>query len=231
MPAKRKKTAAKQKKKKVSGKKRQAGKNKAAKKKTVKKAIKKNHKKSKVAARRKSTAKKAKLKTTKVKKKLKSKKALKKPAKASTIKKAKSQKAAAKPKSAKTSKKKTAPRLKVVRGKLDPTLLKFKEKLISERNDLLRMIASSQEIERNVGDISFSNEIDLASSLEGREMAFQLSSRERNELRLMDDALYKMSIGTYGICESCSKKIGLKRLHIMPLTPLCIDCQESTEVS
>jgi len=234
MPAKRKKTAAKQKKKKVSGKKRQAGKNKAAKKKTVKKAITKNRKKSKAAARRKSTAKKAKLKTNKVKKKLKSKKALKKPAKASTIKKAKSQKSATKPKkpqSAKTSKKKTAPRLKVVRGKLDPALLKFKEKLISERNDLLRMIASSQEIERNVGDIAFSNEIDLASSLEGREMAFQLSSRERNELRLMEDALYKMSIGTYGICESCSKKIGLKRLHIMPLTPLCIDCQESTEVS
>ena len=162
---------------------------------------------------------------------MKSKKALKKPAKASTVKKAKSQKSATKPKSAKTSKEKTAPRLKVVRGKLDPALLKFKEKLISERNDLLRMIASSQEIERNVEDITFSNEIDLASSLEGREMAFQLSSRERNELRLMDDALYKMSIGTYGICESCSKKIGLKRLHIMPLTPLCIDCQESTEVS
>ena len=230
MPAKRKKTAAKQKKKKVSGKKRQAGKNKTAKKKTVKKAIKKNLKKSKAAGRRKSTAKKAKLKTSKVKKKLKSKKALKKPAKARTTKKAKSQKAATKPKSAKTSKKKTAPPLKVVRGKLDPALLKFKEKLISERNDLLRMIASSQEIERNVGDIAFSNEIDLASSLEGREMAFQLSSRERNELRLMDDALYKMSIGTYGICESCSKKIGLKRLHIMPLTPLCIDCQESAEV-
>lgn len=231
MPAKRKKTAAKQKKKKVPGKKRQAGKNKSAKKKTVKKAIKKNQKKSKAAAQKKSTAKKTKLKTNEVKKKLKSKKALKKPAKASTVKKAKSQKSATKPKSAKTSKEKTAPRLKVVRGKLDPALLKFKEKLISERNDLLRMIASSQEIERNVEDITFSNEIDLASSLEGREMAFQLSSRERNELRLMDDALYKMSIGTYGICESCSKKIGLKRLHIMPLTALCIDCQESTEVS
>lgn len=231
MPVKRKKTATKQKRKKVSGKKRQAGKKKVARKKTVKKAIKKTQKKSKTVTKRKSTAKKSKLKTSKVKKKLKSQKALKKPAKVSKIKKAKSQKAAKKPQSAKTSKKKTVPRLKVVRGKLDPALLKFKEKLISERNDLLRLIASSQEIERNVGDIAFSNEIDLASSLEGREMAFQLSSRERNELRLMDDALYKMSNGTYGICESCSKKIGLKRLLIMPLTPLCIDCQESAEVS
>lgn len=227
MPAKRKKSAAKQKKKKAPGKKKQVGKKKAAKKKTVKKAVKKTQKKSKTVVKRKSTAKKVKLKTRKVKKKLK--KAPKKPAKDKKVKKAKPQTTAKKPKAAKTLIKKTRPRLKVVRGKLDPALVKFKEKLIAERNNLLRMIASSQEIERNVGDITFSNEIDLASSLEGREMAFQLSSRERNELRLMDDALYKMSIGTYGVCESCSKKIGLKRLQIMPLTPLCIDCQETTE--
>ena len=101
--------------------------------------------------------------------------------------------------------------------------------MIYERNDLLSMIASSQEIERNIGELSFSNEIDLASNLEGREMAFQLSSRERNELRLMDEALYRMSDGTYGICDSCSKKIGVKRLQIIPLTSLCIECQESSE--
>jgi len=93
------------------------------------------------------------------------------------------------------------------------------------------MIRSSQEVERNVGDITFSNEIDLASSLEGREMAFQLSSRERNELRLIEEALFKITSGTYGVCEGCSKIIGVKRLHILPLTSLCIQCQEDLEVS
>ena len=128
--------------------------------------------------------------------------------------------------------KKTAkPPRKTASRKLDPLILKVKEQLVYQRNDLLKMIQSSREVERNVEDITFSNEIDLASSLEGREMAFQLSSRERNELRLIEDALLKMGKGTYGVCDSCSKNIPVKRLQIMPLTPLCIDCQENLEVS
>jgi len=115
--------------------------------------------------------------------------------------------------------------------KLDPLVQKIKTKLLKERSELLSMIRSSQEVERNVGDITFSNEIDLASSLEGREMAFQLSSRERNELRLIEEALFKITSGTYGVCEGCSKIIGVKRLHILPLTSLCIQCQEDLEVS
>ncbi|MZG54216.1 MAG: TraR/DksA family transcriptional regulator [Nitrospinae bacterium] len=91
------------------------------------------------------------------------------------------------------------------------------------------MIQSSKSLERDVGDLTFSNEIDLASSLEGREMVFQLTSRDRNELRLIEDALFRINEGTYGACESCEKKISLKRLQIMPLTSLCIDCQEAAE--
>ena len=127
--------------------------------------------------------------------------------------------------------KKTAkPPRKTASRKLDPLILKVKEQLVYQRNDLLKMIQSSREVERNVEDLTFSNEIDLASSLEGREMAFQLSSRERNELRMIENALLKMGKGTYGVCESCSKNIPVKRLQIMPLTPLCIDCQENLEV-
>ncbi|MCH7498967.1 MAG: TraR/DksA C4-type zinc finger protein [Nitrospinae bacterium] len=92
------------------------------------------------------------------------------------------------------------------------------------------MLRSSQEVERTINDITFSNEIDLASSLEGREMAFQLSSRERNELRMVEDALFKIAKGTYGVCDSCSKHITLKRLEIRPLSALCIECQENLEV-
>jgi DnaK suppressor protein len=112
----------------------------------------------------------------------------------------------------------------------DPKILKIQEGLIQERKRLMSMLRSSQEVERTINDITFSNEIDLASSLEGREMAFQLSSRERNELRMVEDALFKIRAGTYGVCDSCSKYITLKRLEIMPLSALCIECQENLEV-
>jgi len=115
--------------------------------------------------------------------------------------------------------------------KNDPKILKIQERLTQDRKRLVGMLRSSKEVERTISDITFSNEIDLASSLEGREMAFQLSSRERNELRMVEEALFKIKGDTYGVCDSCSKYITLKRLEILPLTALCIECQENLEVS
>jgi DnaK suppressor protein len=113
--------------------------------------------------------------------------------------------------------------------KLGSEILKIRERLIAKRIDLLKLIQSSKSLERDAGDLSFSNEIDLASSLEGREMLFQLTSRDRNELRLIKEALFRMNEGTFGACETCEQQIRLKRLQIMPLTPLCISCQEAAE--
>lgn len=112
----------------------------------------------------------------------------------------------------------------------DPKILKIQERLAQDRKRLMGMLRSSKEVERTINDITFSNEIDLASSLEGREMAFQLSSRERNELRMVEEAIFKIKGDTYGVCDNCSKFITLKRLEILPLTALCIDCQENLEV-
>jgi len=154
------------------------------------------------------------------------------PNKAVQKKKAPAKKATQKPakKTKPVTKIKISPVEKEVPKHLDTLVLKIKTRLLKERSELLAMIRSSQEVERNVEDITFSNEIDLASSLEGREMAFQLSSRERNELRLIEDALFKITSGNYGVCEGCSKIIGVKRLQILPLTSLCIQCQENLEV-
>jgi DnaK suppressor protein len=112
---------------------------------------------------------------------------------------------------------------------LDPAVLKIRERLIVNKVELLKLIQASQSVERDTGDLTFSNEIDLASSLEGREMIFQLTSRDRNELKLIEEALFRINNGSYGKCESCDKKITLKRLQIMPLTSLCIECQEAAE--
>jgi DnaK suppressor protein len=209
------------------------------KKKTAKKAIKKKlpakKKVSKKTVKKKTAAKKVKKASKSAAKKPKAKKApAKKKAKA-TPKKATKKKTA--PKNKATQAKKTTPakvskkpkaKLKAL-SKLGPETLKIRERLLAKRSDLLKLIQSSQSLERDAGDLSFSNEIDLASSLEGREMLFQLTSRDRNELRLIEDALFRIKEGTFGACESCEEKISLKRLQIMPLTPLCISCQEAAE--
>jgi DnaK suppressor protein len=217
----------------------------SVKKKTVKKAVKKKSpakkKVSKKVVKKKTAAKKVK-KASKsaAKKKSKAKKA---PAK-KKIKKKTSTTKKTKVTPQKTTKKKTATRAKKAESakvakkpkakmkalaKLGPETLKIRERLLAKRSELLKLIQSSQSLERDAGDLTFSNEIDLASSLEGREMLFQLTSRDRNELRLIEDALFRINEGTFGACESCEEQISLKRLQIMPLTPLCISCQEATE--
>ena len=159
------------------------------------------------------------------------KKAKKKSAKKTPQKKAAKPKARSKSKAKKSSLTGKPKKIKVIREvrpkKLEPGVNKIREKLLQNRAELMKILQSSQAIERDVGELSFSNEIDLASSLEGREMMFQLSSRDRNEMKMMEEALFKIDRGLYGICESCAKKISMKRLQILPLSTLCIECQES----
>ena len=69
----------------------------------------------------------------------------------------------------------------------------------------------------------------MSSELEGREMLFQLTSRDRNELKRIQEANYKIDHGIYGICEGGSKKISAKRLKNLPLSTLCIECKEAME--
>jgi len=197
--------------------------------KVKKKAVKKKTPGKKSATKKKTPVKK---KTAK-KKSLRKKSATKKktPVKKKISKTAPKKTATKKTKQNPTAKKKSPPKKSKIQAlpKLGPETLKIRERLLAKRSELLNLIQASKSLERDVGDLTFSNEIDLASSLEGREMIFQLTSRDRNELRLIEDALFRINDGTYGACESCEKKISLKRLQIMPLTTLCIDCQEAAE--
>ena len=111
----------------------------------------------------------------------------------------------------------------------DPEAIKIREQLVFNQQELLNIIQANQSTERNTTESNFSNEIDMASDLEGREMMFQLTSRDRSELKRIQEAIYKIDHGIYGICESCSKKISTKRLKILPLSSLCIECKEAME--
>ena len=113
--------------------------------------------------------------------------------------------------------------------RLDPATIKTRAQLVLNQQELLNIIQVNQSTERNTTESNFSNEIDMASDLEGREMMFQLTSRDRSELKMIQEAIYKIDHGTYGICEGCSKNISAKRLKILPLSSLCIECKEAME--
>jgi DnaK suppressor protein len=136
-------------------------------------------------------------------------------------------KAKAKPKTKPKEKPKTKPKPKKLI--LDAETIKIREQLTTNRQELLNIIQMNQSAERNSTESNFSNEIDMASDLEGREMMFQLTSRDLSELKRIQDAIYRIDHGTYGSCDVCSKKISQKRLKILPLSSLCIECKEEME--
>ena len=44
----------------------------------------------------------------------------------------------------------------------------------------------------------------------------------------IEHALRKLDEGTYGLCDSCGKKISPDRLEALPQASLCIDCKAKT---
>ena len=57
----------------------------------------------------------------------------------------------------------------------------------------------------------------------------QRLSSHRKLLHNIDEAIRKITDGTYGICEECGEEISEKRLLVLPTATLCIDCQENKE--
>jgi len=101
-------------------------------------------------------------------------------------------------------------------------LLQMRKELLQDVSQSMR--AESDHLKHDIGDF-----YDHASSDRDRELALMLADREREKLTYVDDALKRIELGTYGICESCDEEIDRDRLLAMPFTKLCLSCQEDLE--
>ena len=104
------------------------------------------------------------------------------------------------------------------------TLLEQKEKIVKK---LSQLTSESKEVESDIAQ----DLVDKAESSYTKEFLLSLSDAEREQLRLIDDALRRLPTKEFGICQMCAKEIGKKRLTALPWTPYCIDCQQKKEES
>ncbi len=63
----------------------------------------------------------------------------------------------------------------------------------------------------------------------GKEMDFQVMSMRSQELRQINEALMRIEMREYGLCEECGSPIRFERLKVMPFAQLCRSCQEELE--
>jgi len=70
---------------------------------------------------------------------------------------------------------------------------------------------------------------DIATANSEREKILNLRSGEERLLYAVDEVLYKIKQGTYGICERCKIMISEERLRAIPYARLCVKCKEELE--
>ena len=71
---------------------------------------------------------------------------------------------------------------------------------------------------------------DVATDMYDREFTLGLAANERELLHHVNDALVRVSDGTYGVCTVCKKNIPITRLKAIPHAELCLKCQEKFEL-
>jgi len=59
---------------------------------------------------------------------------------------------------------------------------------------------------------------------ENDEVVMELRDETKQELSQVNNALKKIQLGSYGLCEQCGKVINPERLAALPYSTLCIEC-------
>ena len=78
------------------------------------------------------------------------------------------------------------------------------------------------ESARDVGDQAL---MDL-----DRELGISLMEMRNRKRQAIDEALTRLSEGTYGICAECGIEVSEKRLEAVPFAKLCVQCQSPQDL-
>jgi len=108
-------------------------------------------------------------------------------------------------------------------------LKQYDAKLQEQRSSLLGMVERTEDYGREANRDISQDPADQASNSYTKELLFSQSTNERNILKLIEEAIERISDGSYGECVNCGSEIQPKRLEAIPWARYCIRCQELQE--
>lgn len=109
-------------------------------------------------------------------------------------------------------------------GRLD--IKTMRKRLEQKRGELLDGVSRAREMGAVEGEAGAPDIADRATSAVAREFSFSLSENENSMLKLIDEALARITSGRYGHCTHCEQAIERPRLQAIPWARHCIACQE-----
>jgi len=71
--------------------------------------------------------------------------------------------------------------------------------------------------------------LDEVQQASDRALVISNFDRESRQLRDARDAISRLRLGSFGVCEECGERIHRKRLLAVPWTAFCIQCQEELD--
>src|SRR5215813_9968860 len=119
--------------------------------------------------------------------------------------------------------------------KLDPFIRKQKQKLLQLRDavvDSMAGVAQGTLRSRAEGSEASAfgmHQADAGSDAYDRDFALSLLSQEQDALYEIDQALKRIELGTYGVCEMSGKPIPHARLEAIPFARFTVECQSQLE--
>jgi RNA polymerase-binding transcription factor DksA len=119
--------------------------------------------------------------------------------------------------------------------KLDPFVRGQKEKLLQLRDamvDSMAGVAKDNLRSRAEGSEASAfgmHQADAGSDAYDRDFALSLLSQEQDALYEIEEALKRIDLGTYGICEMTGKPIAHPRLEALPFARYTVECQSQIE--
>src|SRR6266576_1461107 len=105
----------------------------------------------------------------------------------------------------------------------------FKKRLETRQQELRRTVTRTEQDGRSADEDSTQDIADKAANSYNKEFLFHQSNNERQLLAMVEGALDRFRVGTFGQCISCGEEINSKRLEAVPWTRFCIACQEKLE--
>jgi RNA polymerase-binding transcription factor DksA len=119
--------------------------------------------------------------------------------------------------------------------RLDPFVRGQKDKLLQLRDamvDSMAGVAKDNLRSRAEGSEASAfgmHQADAGSDAYDRDFALSLLSQEQDALYEIDQALKRIELGTYGICEMSGKPISHARLEAIPFARFTVECQSQLE--
>lgn len=109
----------------------------------------------------------------------------------------------------------------------EANLAHLKDMLLKKRAEILavstgtRALPASADVNSRQGDMA-----DQASGTNEVEIQLKLKQTDAKILQAIEEALFRLEKGIYGVCRDCGDPIAMARLEAIPWTRVCITCKQ-----